>query len=126
MPTGKVKWYDAAKGFGFIASDEGGDVFLHESALPAGVTTVRPGTRLEFGVAEGRRGEQALSVRIVDPVPSVASSTQKDPEDLAAIIEDLIKLLDGLGNGLRRGRRPTADQAGKVAALLRGVADDLE
>ncbi|HAM24022.1 MAG TPA: cold-shock protein [Actinobacteria bacterium] len=126
MPTGKVKWYDAAKGFGFIASDEGGDVFLHESALPAGVTTVRPGTRLEFGVAEGRRGEQALSVRIVDPMPSVASSTQKDPEDLAAIIEDLIKLLDGLGNGLRRGRRPTADQAGKVAALLRGVADDLE
>jgi CspA family cold shock protein len=126
VPTGKVKWYDAAKGFGFIASDDGGDVFLHESALPTGVTTVRPGTRLEFGVAEGRRGEQALSVRIVDPVPSVAASTQKDPEDLAAIIEDLIKLLDGLGNGLRRGRRPTADQAGKVAALLRGVADDLE
>ena len=52
MPTGKVKFYDEEKGFGFIASDDGQEVFLHASALPAGVTQVKAGTRLDFGVAD--------------------------------------------------------------------------
>jgi len=121
-----VKWFDVDKGFGFIANDEGGDVFLPKSALPSGVTSVKPGTRLEFGVADGRRGEQALSVRILDPMPSVAAAARKKPDDMAIIIEDLIKLLDDLGNGLRRGRQPAPAQAGKIASLLRAVADDLE
>ena len=61
MPTGKVKWYDAEKGFGFVSKDEGGDVFVHSSALPTGLAGLKPGQRVEFGVAEGKRGEQALS-----------------------------------------------------------------
>ena len=48
MPTGKVKWYDTEKGFGFVASDEGEDVFVHASALPAGVPDLKPGSRVEF------------------------------------------------------------------------------
>ncbi len=126
MPTGKVKFYDSAKGFGFLSSDEGGDVFVHGSALPAGVTTLKPGTRVEFGVAEGRKGEQALSVRVLDPLPSVAKATRKPAEDMAVIVEDLIKLLDHLGNDLRRGRHPSAAEGRKVAAVLRAVADDVE
>jgi cold shock CspA family protein len=43
MPTGKVKWFSLEKGFGFIASDEGEDVYLASSALPEGVATVKPG-----------------------------------------------------------------------------------
>ncbi|MGI8532157.1 MAG: cold-shock protein, partial [Geodermatophilaceae bacterium] len=63
MPSGKVKWFSAEKGFGFLAREDGGDVFVHRDALPAGTTELKPGQRVEFGVAEGRRGEQALSVR---------------------------------------------------------------
>jgi cold shock protein len=126
VPTGKVKWFDTEKGFGFLASDEGGDVFVHASALPAGVTELKNGQRVEFGVVDGRRGEQALSVRVLDPMPSVAASMRKPPEEMAVIVEDLIKLLDGLSNSYRRGRHPDKKSAGKVAALLRAVADDIE
>lgn len=126
MPTGKVKWYDTEKGFGFLAKDEGGDVFVHQSALPAGVPALKPGLRVEFGVADGKRGEQALSVRILDPLPSVVKAMRKSPDELAVICEDLIKLLDGMSNSYRRGRHPEAKAAQKVAGLLRAVADDLE
>ena len=126
MPTGKVKWYDTEKGFGFLTRDDGGDVFVHSSALPAGVPALKPGTRVEFGVAQGRRGDQALSVTLLDPLPSVVAATRKPPEDMTVIVEDLIKLLDGVSNSLRRGRYPDRNVAGKVATVLRAVADDLE
>jgi CspA family cold shock protein len=126
VPTGKVKWYDTEKGFGFVTRDDGGDVFVHSSSLPEGVPALRPGARLEFGVAEGKRGEQALSVRLLDPVPSVVKATRKPVDDMAVIVEDLIKLLDNFGNGLRRGRYPESGEATKIAALLRAVADDLD
>ena len=126
MPIGKVKWFDTEKGFGFLATDEGQEVFLHASALPAGVKEVKAGTRMEFGIAEGRRGAQALSVRIIDAKPSVAKATRKPAEDMAVITEDLIKLLDAMSNGLRKGRYPEKAHAAKVAAVLRRVADDLD
>ncbi|EYR62101.1 cold-shock protein [Actinotalea ferrariae CF5-4] len=126
MPTGKVKWFDAERGFGFIGSDEGDEVFLHASALPAGVTAPKPGTRVDFGVADGRRGPQALSVKVLDPLPSVVKAHRKPVDDMAVNIEDLIKVLDNVGNGLRRGRYPEKASASKIAALLRAVADDLE
>ena len=126
MPTGKVKWFDTEKGFGFLSRDDGGDVFVHTSALPSGMTELKPGSRVEFGVAEGKRGEQALSVRVLEAPASVVAAARKPPEDMAVILEDLIKLLDRLGNGLRRGRQPSPDEAGKTAKLLRAVADDLD
>lgn len=126
MPTGKVKWYDAEKGFGFISRDDGGDVYVHNTSLPAGVPALKPGARVEFGVAEGKRGEQALSVTLLDPLPSVAAAARRSADDLAVIVEDLIKLLDNVGNGLRRGRYPDKATGGKVAAVLRAVADDLD
>ena len=126
MPTGKVKWFDTERGFGFIASDEGDEVFLHASALPAGVTAPKPGTKVDFGVADGRRGPQALSVKILDPVPSIVKAQRKPVDDMAVIVEDLIKVLDHVGNDLRRGRYPEKATGAKYAALLRAVADSLE
>ncbi|MEP7764566.1 cold shock domain-containing protein [Sanguibacter sp. 25GB23B1] len=126
MPTGKVKFFDAERGFGFIASEEGEQVFLHASALPEGITAPKPGTRVEFGVADGRKGPQALSVKLLDPVPSVAKAQRKPAEDMSIIIEDVIKLLDGVGNSLRRGRYPEKAAASKVATVLRAIADDIE
>jgi cold shock protein len=126
VPTGKVKWYDIDKGFGFLSRDDGGDVFVHASSLPTGTEALQPGARVEFGVAAGKRGEQALSVRVLDPVPTVSSVQRKKPDDLTAIIEDLIKLLDDVGNTLRRDRYPDRVESRKVAGVLRAVADQLD
>ena len=66
------------------------------------------------------------AVKLLDPVPSVATVSRKPADDMAVIVEDLIKVLDRVGNDLRRGRRPEKSRAEQVATLLRAVADDLE
>ena len=134
MPTGKVKWYDAEKGFGFLSQEDGPDVYVRAEALPDGVTTLKNGTRVEFGIAQGRKGDQALQVRVLENQPSVAraqskaqsKSQRKKPEEMVAIVEDLIRLLDDVGEGYRRGRHPDARTAAPTAKLLRALADELE
>ncbi len=126
MPAGKVRWYDVEKGFGFLVTDDGEDVFVHASALPDGVTSLKQGARVDFGIVDGKRGKQALTLTLLEPAPSVVKSGRKPTEDMAPIVEDLIKLLDATSNQLRRGRYPGDDHARKIAALLRAVADDFD
>ena len=94
MPAGKVKWFSADKGFGFLSREDGADVFVHRDALPAGVTELKPGQRVEFGIVEGRRGDQALQVKVLDPLPSVTQASRRPADELVPIIEDLIGEVD--------------------------------
>ena len=121
-----MRFYDAEKGFGFLTKDEGGDVYVRSNALPPGVTTLKAGQKVEFGVVEGRKGEQALSLRLLETPPSLSKAHRKPPEQMTVIVEDLIKMLDGVGNAYRRGRHPDGRTSSKVATVLRAVADELE
>jgi len=61
--TGKVKWFNAEKGYGFIEREGGGDVFVHYSAIQIdGYKTLEEGQAVEFDVVEGSRGQQAANV----------------------------------------------------------------
>ena len=130
MPTGKVKWFDTDKGFGFLSQEDGPDVYVRAEALPEGTGALKAGTRVEFGIAQGRKGDQALQVRLLDPPPSVSrnqrDAKRKKPDEMATIVEDLIGLLDGIGEAYRHGRHPERATAKPVANLLRAVADELE
>jgi CspA family cold shock protein len=130
VPTGKVKWYDAEKGFGFLSKDEGGDVYVRADALPAGLASLKPGSRVEFGLVQGRKGDQALQVRLLDPAPSVAKAVskanRKKPADMVNIIEDLYGLLETVEKSYRNGRHPDAKFARPTAKVLRALADELE
>ncbi|MGV0793091.1 cold-shock protein [Mycolicibacterium sp. XJ1819] len=135
MPTGRVKWYDAEKGFGFLSQEDGEDVYVRSSALPAGVETLKAGQRVEFGVAAGRRGPQALSVTILDPPPSLsrtrreaaAAERKHTPDELHGMIEDMIVLLESaVQPELRKGRYPDRKSARRVSEVVRAVARELE
>lgn len=63
MSKGKVKWFNEKKGFGFIEQEEGGDVFVHFSAIQGdGFKTLTEGQVVEFDVIEGKKGPQAANV----------------------------------------------------------------
>jgi CspA family cold shock protein len=126
VPTGKVKWFNAEKGFGFLSRDDGDDVFVHSSVLPAGVDVLKPGQRVEFGVVAGQRGDQALSVTLLEPAPSVAAAQRWKPDELASIVQDLTTLLENVTPTLEKGRYPEKTSGKKIAGLLRAVADQLD
>ncbi|HLR64741.1 MAG TPA: cold-shock protein [Pseudogracilibacillus sp.] len=66
MMTGKVKWFNAEKGFGFIEREDGDDVFVHFSAIQSeGFKTLEEGQDVEFEIVEGNRGPQAANVSAI-------------------------------------------------------------
>jgi CspA family cold shock protein len=130
VPTGKVKFFSAEKGFGFLSYDEGEDVFVHRDALPEGVTELKPGQRVEFGIVSGRKGNQAMQVRLLDPLPSVARTVsranRKPAEEMAPIVQDVINVLEGVVNSLQRDHYPDRAEGKAIASALRAIADQLE
>jgi CspA family cold shock protein len=122
-----VKWYDAAKGFGFVTSDEGGDVFVPKAALPRGVEDLKAGQRIEFGISDGRKGAQANGVKVLDTPPTMAELRRRPADELHGLIEDMIKVLEAkVQPDLRRGRYPDKRSAAQVAQLVHAVARELE
>ncbi|MEU0539996.1 cold-shock protein [Nocardia sp. NPDC005978] len=145
MPTGKVKWYDVEKGFGFLSQDEGEDVYVRSSALPEGVEALKPGQRVEFGMAAGRRGPQALSLKLLETPPPLrneraergergerrrsneAPVVRKSTDELHGLIEDMITLLETkVQPDLRRGKYPDRKMSQRIAEVVRGVARELD
>ena len=135
MPSGRVKWYDTEKGFGFLSQEEGEDVYVRSSALPAGVEGLKAGPRVEFGVAAGRRGPQALSLKLIDPPPSLSRTRREaaapehkhTPDELHGMVSDMITLLeDVVQSELRRGRHPDRKTARKVSEVVKAVARELD
>ncbi|MDT5065498.1 MAG: cold shock protein [Mycobacterium sp.] len=135
MPTGRVKWYNADKGYGFLSQEEGEDVYVGSSALPSGTQDLKPGQKVEFGIAAGRRGPQALSVKVIDPPPSVARNRREastvehkhTPDELHGMVEDMITLLEGaVQPELRKGKYPDRKVARRVSEVVKAVAQELD
>ena len=94
--------------------------------MPAGTTDVRPGTKVDFSVAEGRKGRQALSVKVIDTPPSVVKAKRRKPEEFAGIVQDVAKQLDDAAERLYKGSYPDDATAKRIAVILRRVADELD
>ena len=111
--TGRVRWFDPTRGIGLLGRDDGGDVVVHATALPAGTTVLPIGTRVEFDVEAGPRGPVAVSVTVVAyPAPR---RSRRTPDTMITLLEDLIRVLDRTSDGYRHGRRPTESEAATLA-----------
>ena len=125
MPIGKVRWFDAEKGFGFASNPGDEDVYIGRNVLPKGVTELYPGQRIEFDLAAGRRGPQALRVKVLDS-PRRRSPGRK-PEELGSMISDVMTVLETqVQPALSGGRYPERKTGRQVAEILRAIAKDLD
>ena len=81
MPIGTVKWFNDAKGFGFIEPQDGGDdVFAHFSAIQMdGFRTLKQGGRVRFELVQGPKGQLAQNIAPIDAAPSTLEATALEP-----------------------------------------------
>jgi cold shock protein len=91
MPTGTVKWFNNAKGFGFILSEDGGeDLFAHYSAIEMdGYKTLKAGQTVDFDIIQGQKGMHATNIRASkSQAPSSISTTSKNQENTTSRLYD--------------------------------------
>lgn len=124
MPIGKVKWFDADKGFGFVSNPGDEDVYVGRNVLPEGVDELVQGQRIDFDFAAGRRGPQALRVKVLDK-PRRRTPSRK-PDELSSMLSDVMTLLETqVQPVLAQGRYPERKTGRQVAEILRAIAKDL-
>lgn len=128
MPIGKVKWYDADRGFGFVSNPGDEDVYVGKQVLPQGVDELFAGQRIEFDFAAARRGPQALRVKVLDNGRAGRRPHHKyKPDDLNGMISDMVTLLESkVQPDLQAGRFPDRKSGRQVAEILRAVARELD
>ena len=128
MAAGRVKFYDAKQGFGYLSQDGGADVYVRKTALADGVEGLRSGARVEFEVTEGPRGPQARSVRPLTGHPGgTAPAARRSAAELDTLITEMIGLLDTtvlpeLGKGLY----PEQARAKLAAEMARTLVHELD
>ena len=121
MSTGKIRWFDSKKGYGFIVGEDGKEVFISPSNLPSSFTP-KSGMKVEYSEIEGAKGLQAFDLHLVQrSVPRRHTS-----DEMNAIIEDLIKLLDSTNAKLKHGKWPDPLTCDRLAKMLRAVAEDFD
>ena len=123
VPTGKVKWYDAEKGFGFLPPTRAATSTCASDALPDGVTTLKSGTRVEFGLVQGRKGDQAIQVRVLDAAAVGARKAHaQEARGHGQHRRGPHAAAGGSEQTYRRGRHPDAEdgQADREAAARAG------
>lgn len=135
MPTGKVKWYDPDRGFGFVSNPDGEDVYVGSQVLPDGTTELHKGQRLEYDFAEARKGPQAMRVSVLDDGPAgqkgprgqKGGGHRYSPDQLHELVQDTVTLLESrVQPGLAAGRRPDRKEGHQVAEILRTIARELD
>ncbi len=125
MPIGKVKWFDADKGFGFVSNPGDEDVYVGRNVLPEGVDELVQGQRIDFDFAAGRRGPQALRVKVLDKLRRRTPS--RKPDELSSMLSDVMTLLETqVQPVLAQGRYPERKTGRQVAEILRAIAKDLD
>ena len=77
-------------------------------------------------VADGRKGAQALGLRVLDKTPSIAKAKRPSAKDLAPLVQDLVTVLDNLSGTLSAGKYPEGNKGKAIAVALRKVADELD
>jgi CspA family cold shock protein len=83
MPVGLVKWFDAKKGFGFLAGPEGEDIFVHYTVIHGeGFRRLHDGEQVEYEYTQGPKGFLATMVKHIDPDPDFPSPQNEGPERL--------------------------------------------
>ena len=128
MPTGKVKWFDTDKGFGFVSNPGHDDVYVGRQVLPEGVGELVAGQRIEYDVATGLkgRGPEALRVTVLDEGPRRAAH-RYSPEKLHGLVQDTVSLLETrVQPVLEAGHRPGRKEGHQVAEILRTIARELD
>jgi CspA family cold shock protein len=126
VPIGKVKWYDAEKGFGFVTNPGDEDVYVNKAVLPDGVEELTQGQKIEFDFAAGRRGPQALRVKVLE-TPKRRPVNRRKPDELASMLSDVLTVIETqIQPPLAAGRYPDHKEGRQVAEILRAVAKELD